>query len=103
MDIELEKKQDTVKILIDGNIDTDGGQQLSVKLQEIMEMGDVKKVIFDLTTVKTTTSSGIGKILNFFKYIDSHGGSMEIDGISDSLYEQFLEIHLDRIFPIRKG
>ena len=103
MDIELEKNQDTVKIIIDGNIDTDGGQQLSAKFQEIMEMDDVNKVIFDLITVKTTTSSGIGKILNFFKYIDAHGGSMEINGISDSLYEQFLEIHLDRIFPIKKG
>ena len=103
MDIELEKNKDTVRITIDGNIDTDGGQQLSVKFQEIMEMADVKKVVFDLTTVKTTTSSGIGKVLNFFKYLDARGGAMEIDGISDSLHEQFSEIHLDRIFPIKKG
>jgi anti-sigma B factor antagonist len=102
MDIELEKDNGTVKLVIDGNIDTDGGQELSVTLQEIMEMEDVNNVAFDLTTVKTITSSGIGKLLNFFKFLDSKGGKMEVTGISEMLYQQFIEIHIDRIFPIRK-
>lgn len=103
MDIEHEKKGNTVEVAIDGNIDTGGGQKLSVELAEIMEMDDVSHVIFDMTTVKTTTSSGIGKLMNFFKFMDGKGGKMEIRGISDSLYQQFAEIHLDRIFPISKG
>jgi anti-anti-sigma factor len=102
MDIELDKKGDTLKILIDGNIDTDGGHKLAVSLQEAMEMEGVKTVVFDLTTVRTITSSGIGKIMNFFKFIDSNKGSMSVKGISDQLYRQFMEIHLDRIFPIGK-
>jgi len=102
MDIELEKKGDTLKILIDGNIDTDGGHKLAVSLQEAMEMEGVKTVVFDFTTVRTITSSGIGKIMNFFKFIDGNKGSMSVKGISDQLYKQFIEIHLDRIFPISK-
>jgi anti-sigma B factor antagonist len=102
MDIELDKKGDSLKILIDGNIDTDGGQKLAVSLQEAMEMGGIKTVVFDLTTVRTITSSGIGKIMNFFKFIDGNKGSMSIKGISDQLYRQFMEIHLDRIFPISR-
>jgi anti-anti-sigma factor len=100
MDIELEKDGSTMKIIIDGNIDTDGGHELFVRLQEIMEMDDVNHVIFDMTTCNTTTSSGIGKLMNFYKYIDAKNGKMEIRGISDSLCTQFMEIHLDRIFPI---
>ena len=102
MDIELDKKGDALRIVIDGNIDTDGGHKLAVALQEAMEMPGVKSVVFDLTTVRTITSSGIGKIMNFFKYIDGKKGSMSVKGISDQLFKQFIEIHLDRIFPVSK-
>jgi anti-sigma B factor antagonist len=102
MDIELSKKGDALTIVVDGNIDTDGGHKLAVSLQEAMEMQGVKTVVFDLSTVRTITSSGIGKIMNFFKFIDGKHGSMSIKGISDPLYKQFMEIHLDRIFPVSK-
>jgi anti-anti-sigma factor len=102
MEIDLEKNEDQIKVTIDGNIDTQGGQILSETLYQIMEMKKVTYVVFDMTTVKTITSSGIGKLLNFFKHIDTNGGKMKINGISESLYTQFQEIHLDRIFPISK-
>jgi anti-anti-sigma factor len=102
MDIELDKKGDSLKIVIDGNIDTDGGHKLAVSLQEAMDMAGVKSVVFDFTTVRTITSSGIGKIMNFFKFIDGRKGTLSVKGISDQLYKQFMEIHLDRIFPITK-
>jgi anti-anti-sigma factor len=102
MDIELNRKGDNLVIVIDGNIDTDGGHKLATSLQEAMEMDGVKSVVFDLTTVRTITSSGIGKVMNFFKFIDGRKGSMSVKGISDQLYKQFMEIHLDRIFPVGK-
>jgi anti-sigma B factor antagonist len=102
MDIELNRKGDALTIVIDGNIDTDGGHKLAVSLQEAMEMDGLKTVVFDLSTVRTITSSGIGKVMNFFKFIDSRKGSMSVKGISEQLYKQFMEIHLDRIFPIHK-
>ena len=46
MDIELDKKGDSLKIVIDGNIDTDGGHKLAVSLQEAMEMDGIKSVVF---------------------------------------------------------
>jgi anti-sigma B factor antagonist len=102
MDIELKRKGDALSIVIDGNIDTDGGHKLAVALQEAMEMDGIKSIQFDLSTVRTITSSGIGKLMNFFKFIDSKKGSMTVKGISDQLYKQFMEIHLDRIFQISK-
>ncbi|MGO8695895.1 MAG: STAS domain-containing protein [Rectinemataceae bacterium] len=102
MDIEMNRKGDALTIVVDGNIDTDGGHKLAVTLQEAMEMNGIKNVVFDLKTVRTITSSGIGKIMNFFKFIDGKKGTMAVKGISDQLYKQFMEIHLDRIFPISK-
>lgn len=87
-------------VRIDGNIDTESGHDLSVKLMELMEVEGLTHVAFDLSTVNTVTSSAIGKLLNFFKFMNSQEGSMEIKGISTTLLNQFREIHLDRIFPI---
>lgn len=100
--MESSFKQDNNKIIvtIDGNIDTEGASKLSETLQEIMRLDNFSIVEFDLSTVFTTTSSGIGKLLNFYKHVDGNGGSMEITAISDSLHKQFTDIHLDRIFPI---
>jgi anti-anti-sigma factor len=103
MEIELRKDGDTVAIVIDGNIDTDGGERLSKALHSVMGMADVKNVAFNMCAVRTITSSGIGKLMNFFKYIDDKKGSMCIKGVSDTLYAQFMEIHLDRIFSISRA
>ena len=102
MEISYSQNGNLVKILIQGNIDTRGGEKLTDTLNIVMKLDNIKHVIFDLTTVITTTSSGIGKLLRFYKYIDSIGGIMEIKGISDNLFTQFQEIHLERIFPISK-
>ena len=84
MDIELDKKGDTLKIVIDGNIDTDGGHKLAVSLQEAMDMDGIKSVVFDFTTVRTITSSGIGKIMNFFKFID--GAQVHLGGVNQAAH-----------------
>lgn len=102
MDIELERRGDSLRIAIDGNIDTEGGRKLAVSLQEAMDMDGISSVSFDLSTVRVVSSSAIGKLLNFFKFIDGRRGAMSVRGISDQLYRQFMEIHLDRIFPIGK-
>ena len=102
MDIELDKRGDSLKIIVDGNIDEENGHKFSASLREAMEMEGLRRVVLDLATVRTVSSSGIGKLLNFNRFMGGKGGSVAIEGISDRLYEQFLEIHLDRVLPISK-
>ena len=103
MDINIRTDNTTAYIVINGNIDLKGGDKLAEVLQEITYMDNIEHVVFNMVKVGVITSSGIGKILNFFKHINSKSGTMEIKGISDNLYEQFLDIHLNRIFPISKS
>jgi anti-anti-sigma factor len=103
MDIELSTEVNKADVIIKGNIDLKGGDKLAEVLHEITFMKNIEHVVFNMSEVNTITSSGIGKLLNFFKHINSRSGTMEIKGISDSLYEQFLDIHLHRIFPIEKN
>ena len=100
MNIFVEQDDSTVVVRIDGNIDSASGHDLSVKIMGLMEIEGLRHVAFNMSTVNTVTSAAIGKLLNFFKYMNSIGGTMEIKGISDTLLNQFREIHLDRIFPV---
>jgi anti-anti-sigma factor len=102
MDIELDKKGDSLRIIIDGNIDSDAGRKLAVSLQEAMGMDGVVTAILDLTTVRAISSTGIGKLMNFSKFMAEKKGSMSVKGISDQLYALFMEMRLDRVFPIEK-
>lgn len=102
MEIKHEQINETVKVEIDGDINSDGSRKLAQTLEDIRNLDDYQHVVFDMKDVKIITSAGIGKILNFFKHLDTSERTMEIKGISDILYLQFKEIHLDRIFPINK-
>lgn len=69
MDIDMDRNGDSLKIIIDGNIDATGGPKLAAALQEAMGMQGLKDVVFNLAMVRTISSSGIGKLMNFFKYM----------------------------------
>ena len=100
MEVDVQRQESRITVTVDGNIDTEGGQQLAETLAELSKVDDVELVIFDLSTVRTTTSSAIGKLMSFYKKMDEIGASVEIRGISDVLHEQFTDIHLDKIIPI---
>ena len=100
MDIDILIEDDTVYFKIVGAIDTEGGSELTNKFMEIASDESIKNAEFDLSEVPSITSAGIGKLLRFYKHFDKLGGNMKIKGISDSLKDQFAEIHLDQIITI---
>ena len=100
MDIDVKIEGNCAIVTIDGNIDVDGGNKLTASFYELMENDDIKHVKFDLLTVKSITSSAIGKILKFYKHLELKKGKMEVVDISNELHTQFKEIHLNRIIPI---
>jgi anti-sigma B factor antagonist len=102
MEIKIEKEEKAIKAVLNGNIDSSNDKELSKALMDIRKIETFDHVSFDMTNVHTITSSGIGRLLNFFKFLDTTDRTMEIRGISNLLYQQFTEIHLERIFPILK-
>ena len=103
MDLDIVIEDNTVFFKITGPIDTEGGVELTNKFMEIAGDESLINAEFDLSEVPTITSAGIGKLLRFFKHFDKLGGKMKIAGISESLKDQFAEIHLDQIIPIEAG
>jgi anti-anti-sigma factor len=100
MDFEIIQRNETVSMIIRIDLNADNTFLFSVKLKELLEIKDINLISLNMSAIKIVTSQAIGKLLNFYKDIDSRGIRLEINGISDILYQQFAEIHLDRIFPI---
>jgi anti-anti-sigma factor len=101
MDLDINVEPGSVLIKVVGAIDTEGGAELSNKFAEVANDPSILSVSFDLSEVPTVTSAAIGKLLRFYKVIDSRKGKMVVSGISPGLRRQFAEIHLDKIIPVK--
>ncbi|HOJ63850.1 MAG TPA: STAS domain-containing protein [Spirochaetota bacterium] len=102
MNIKYYYNEDTADIYVEGIIDASSSSELNTKFQEIMSNPSIKNVNLDLKNVESINSSGIGKILRFYKYIDGIGGEFKIVHVSDRLFEVFRDINLDKIISISK-
>jgi len=99
MDVTTKVVGDTLVVKVSGAVDTSAAEILRSELNKIAGQRP-KKVLMDLSMVPTMGSSGIGKILMFFKSIDASKASFEIKGIHENLYNIFKAVKLDKLFPI---
>jgi anti-anti-sigma factor len=97
MDIKTTQDADKGRIEIIGDIDEKGAEILKAKLQE---MNQLKAVEIDFHNVDYIGSSGIGKLLLFYKNVAAHGGKMSIINLQPDLFRLFKELKLDTIFSI---
>jgi anti-sigma B factor antagonist len=99
MDVVTNKYDGTLFIKVCGAVDTSAAEILRSEFNKIANQKP-QKVVMDLSLVPTMGSSGIGKILMFFKNLDSMKSSFEIKGIHENLYNIFKAVKLDKLFPI---
>ncbi|MGC9323707.1 MAG: STAS domain-containing protein [Desulfomonilia bacterium] len=99
MNVLAEKNGDSLVVQVSGSVDTDAAEILRTELNKIIKL-QPKRVIMDLSLVPTMGSSGIGKILIFFKGLDSMGSHFEIKGIHENLFNIFKAVKLDKLFSI---
>jgi anti-anti-sigma factor len=99
MEVTTRKTDEALLVKVSGAVDTEAAEVLRTELGKVLKLHP-KKVIMDLSLVPTMGSSGIGKILIFFKGLDSSSSSFEIKGIHENLYNIFKAVKLDKLFPI---
>lgn len=97
MDIKVSRVGDAGRLEIIGDIDEKGAEVFKTRLQELKT---AKKVEIDFSRVGYIGSSGIGKLLLFYKNITLEGGKVTITNLSSDLYNLFRELKLDTIFTI---
>ncbi len=101
MEFKYGQSNGTLNISIIGAVDNENAEELKHQFQSLMEK-EFSEAIFDFTYVPFITSSGIGKLLIFYKNVVARGKKMRIKGINENLLELFKSIKLDQLFPIEK-
>jgi anti-sigma B factor antagonist len=99
MKLKSMTRGDTLHIKIIGVIDTMAAENLKFELREII-LQKPQKVVMDLSEVQAIVSSGIGKIMLFYKSLKEINSVFEIQGIHKNLYPFFKAKKLDKFFPI---
>jgi len=99
MDLSVSLTEDTARLAIVGDIDDAGANKLKSKLMEL-QAKDLKEVVFDFSGVRFIGSTGIGKLLLFYKAMSAKGGKIKIVKMNNDLYTMFSVIKLDKVFNI---
>jgi len=102
MNIELTFSGDIAAMKIDGILNSENAHILQEKLSEVMQ-SNAKTLELDLLDCRNISSTGIGKILLFYKDFISKGGDIEVVRSSNSVYELFTMLKLNQLFTVNLG
>ena len=102
MNIELNLNEKVASMKIDGILNSENAHLLQEKLSEVMK-SDALLLELDLFDCRNISSTGIGKILLFYKDFISRGGEIEVVRSSNSVYELFTMLKLNQLFTVNLG
>lgn len=84
---------------VSGSIDIPGAEQLKKSLTKVLE-SDSDEITIDFGEVNFIGSSGIGKLLLFYKNFTAKGGRITIVNLNKEITMLFKAIKLDKLFNI---
>ncbi|MEW5913138.1 MAG: STAS domain-containing protein [Thermodesulfobacteriota bacterium] len=100
MDIKVTPGEDRVKIVLVGNVDERGAEELKRRLLDL-DLGAMQEVELDFSGVTFIGSAGIGKLLLLYKNLAAHGGKLRIQNLSKDILTMFKVIKLDQVFQLQ--
>jgi anti-sigma B factor antagonist len=84
---------------VSGSIDIPGAEQLKKSLTKVLD-SDSDEITIDFEEVNFIGSSGIGKLLLFYKNFTAKGGRITIINLNKEITMLFKAIKLDKLFNI---
>ncbi|MCP5047636.1 MAG: STAS domain-containing protein [bacterium] len=84
---------------ISGSVDIPGAEYLKKSLSKVLE-SDATETTIDFREVSFIGSSGIGKLLLFYKNFTARGGKISIINLNKEITMLFKAIKLDKLFNI---
>ncbi|MDI3503138.1 MAG: hypothetical protein PWP64_74 [Candidatus Cloacimonadota bacterium] len=102
MNIDLTFSGNIASMKIDGILNSENAHILQEKLNEVMK-SEATLLELDLFDCRNISSTGIGKILLFYKDFISKGGDIEVVRSSNSVYELFSMLKLNQLFTVNLG
>jgi anti-sigma B factor antagonist len=84
---------------VSGSVDIPGAEYLKKSLTKVLE-SDTLEVEIDFKEVSFIGSSGIGKLLLFYKNFTAKGGKISMVNLNKEITMLFKAIKLDKLFNI---
>jgi anti-sigma B factor antagonist len=100
MNVKISSEAEKTVVYLSGSIDIPGAESLKKSLTQILEDETVKEASIDFEGVNFIGSSGIGKLLLFYKNFTSKGGKVQIVNLNKEITALFKAIKLDKLFNI---
>ena len=86
-----EKNRNTLIVSLSGELDQREAAMMRDELDGLLEDGQIRRLVFDLSRLRFMDSSGIGLIIGRYKRMRRRNGSVAVTGLSD---------RMDRIFDM---
>ncbi|MEN8153741.1 MAG: STAS domain-containing protein [Acidobacteriota bacterium] len=99
MKIEEKEESGIYNLKITGRIDISGAEKLKNVFNLILEK-EQKKVVIDFGDVSFIGSSGIGKLLFFYKNLSSKNREIVLINLNSEIRSLFKAIKVDTLFNI---
>jgi anti-anti-sigma factor len=101
MAISIVNESGKITVIVEGVIDEKGAEELKNTFNNL-QAAPPPYVVLNMSSVSQIGSSGIGKILLFYKNLAIKGSRLEVIGLSPMLFELFHELKLDSLFSVSK-
>lgn len=99
MNVKLTVEGSKTLMEVSGSVDIPGAEYLKKSLTKVLE-SDSTETVIDFKEVSFIGSSGIGKLLLFYKNFTAKGGTISIINMNKEITMLFKAIKLDKLFNI---
>jgi len=99
MNIKVATEGSKTTVYLSGSVDIPGAESLKKVFNQIVEEPP-QEVCIDFSEVNFIGSSGIGKLLLFYKKFTSNGGRVTIVNLNKEITALFKAIKLDKLFNL---
>ncbi len=99
MNVKITTDGELTTLEVSGSVDIPGAEYLKKSLMRVLE-SDAKEAVVDFREVSFIGSSGIGKLLLFYKNFTAKGGKISIIHLNKEITMLFKAIKLDKLFNI---
>lgn len=102
MTCETTLQGETALFTLSGTIDEEGAAALKQQFNTLPH-SQIKELVIDLAEVSHIGSSGIGKLLLFYKNIAARKGTIRLVRVPRPIHDLFMELRLDTLFSMSTG
>ncbi len=102
MEITTDTQGQILTIQVKGRVDEKGAEALKTSFGSLSLSG-INEVQLDCRSLIYIGSSGIGKVLLFYKNLGVQQIRLRVTNVSPGIYDLFQELKLDTVFTIEKG